>query len=112
MAKKEEQKLLYKAILPSVLHIEIHKAEEGGYWAKTKEIPCYSQGEKFWDLFNILTKAIYAYYNVPEKFISELGTYIPVISVQESVRANRPKIYTLDDILKKNPEKIQELQRV
>ena len=85
MSIKEEKKLLYKALLPESFHIELNKAEEGGYWAKTKEIPCYSQGETLTELFNVLTKAIYAFYDVPEKLIKELGTYIPVNSVRASV---------------------------
>ncbi len=80
MSTKKEKKLLYKAVLPENLNSKLNKAEEGGYWAKTVEIPCYSQGETLSELFDVLTRAIYAYYNVPEKLISELGTYIPPFS--------------------------------
>ena len=99
-------------MLPEYLRIELHKAEEGGYWAKAVEIPCYSQGENLSELFNVLTKAIYAFYDIPEKLISELGTYLPVNSVRKSVTEQKPEKYTLDDILQKHPEKIRELQRV
>jgi predicted RNase H-like HicB family nuclease len=75
--KKQDEKLIFKTILPEQLRVEVHEAEAGesGYWAKAREIPCYSQGETFTELFDVLTKAIYAYYNVPEKLIPELGTY-------------------------------------
>lgn len=112
MSIKKQEKLLYKAVLPENLSVKLNKAEEGGYWAKTIEIPCYSQGETLSELFDVLTRAIYAYYNVPEKLISELGTYIPVNSVRKRVSENRPSKYTLDDILKNHPESIRELQRV
>jgi|SRR3989344_5035953 len=114
MPKKEEQKLLFNAVLPQALNIKISKAEEGGYWVKVKEVPCYSQGETFSELFDVLTKAIYAYYNVPEKLINELGSYFPVRSVQESIaEKNPPKRYTLDDILpKQHLGEIRELQRI
>ncbi len=114
MVKKEEQKLLYKAVLPENLKVRIHKAEEGGYWAKIEEVPCYSQGETFSELFDILTKAVYAYYNVPEKLIPELGSYFPVRSVKKAVAAKHPsKKYTLDDILpKQRLGEIRELQRI
>lgn len=112
MSTQKEKKLLYKALLPEHFRIQVHKADEGGYWAKTLEIPCYSQGETFSELFDVLTKAIYAYYDIPEKFISEFGTYLPVHSVRESFNDHKPKAYTLDDILQNYPEKIQELQLV
>ena len=111
-ALDEEKKLLFKALLPEHLHIRLHKAEEGGYWAKVVEIPCYSQGETFSELFDVLTKAIYAYYDVPERLISELGTYIPALSLRKRVSEKKPTQYTLDDILKKNPEQIRDLQRI
>jgi predicted RNase H-like HicB family nuclease len=114
MAKKEEQKLLFNAILPQTLKVQIHKAEEGGYWAKVSEVPCYSQGETFTELFDVLTKAVYAYYNVPEKLISELGSYLPVLSLKEIIaEGNPPETYTLDDILPKQKlGDIRELQRI
>lgn len=111
MSLKGDKKLLFKALLPEVLRIELNNAEEGGYWAKTVDIPCYSQGETLPELFEVLTKAIYAFYDVPEKLIPELGTYFPVDSVRKSVSEQKPKKYTLEDILP-HPEKICELQRV
>jgi predicted RNase H-like HicB family nuclease len=116
MVIKKEEKLIFKAILPEQLRVEIHKADAGetGYWAKVVEIPCYSQGENFRQLFDILTKAIYAYYNVPEKLISELGTYLPVEELQRKLaEENPPKKYTLDEILPKvRLQDINQLQLV
>src|SRR3989338_2737565 len=114
MSIKKQEKLLYKAVLPENLNIKLNRAEEEGYWAKTIEIPCYSQGETLSELFDVLTKAIYAYYNVPEKLIPELGSYIPVESLKKIIKEeNPPAKYTLDDILPKQPlDEIRELQRV
>jgi len=70
MRKKQERKLLYLALLPETVQIVVYKAEEGGYWAKGIDLPCYSQGESLSELFDVFTKAIYAYYNIPEKLIS------------------------------------------
>ena len=108
----QERKLIYKALLPQKISVRIHKAEEGGFWAKIIEIPCSSQGETLSELFDMLTRAIYAYYDVPEKFIPEFGSYIPVNSVRESVNEQKPEKYTLDDILQNHPENIHELQRI
>ena len=114
MAEKNEEKLLFQAVLPSLLSVQVNKAEEGGYWAKAIEIPCYSQGETFSELFDVLTRAVYAYYNVPEKLIPELGRYLPVESVKNIVaEENPPEKYTLEDILpKQNLDQIRQLQRI
>ncbi len=111
-SKKSEEKLLFKAILPQTLRIKLHRAEEGGYWARVIGMGCYSQGETLSQLFDILTRAIYAYYDVPERLIPELGKYIPADLVRRRISEKRPKRYTLDDILRNNPEKIRELQRI
>lgn len=110
---KREKKLLLRALLPETLSINLHKAEEGGYWVKVIEIPCLSQGETLSELFNVLTMAIYAYYDVPEKLIPEFGSYYPVNSVRKQFGEQKPeKKYTLDDILQNHPENIRELQRI
>jgi len=114
MSNKKEEKLLFQALLPKTLKIVVNKAEEGGYWAKGIDVPCYSQGETFSELFEVLTKAIYAYYNVPEKLISELGSYIPVAEIKERISEQQspPAKYALDDILGNQTERIREIQRV
>jgi len=111
MSKQKESKLIFKALLPSSVKMKLHRAEEGGYWAKCLEIPCYAQGETLSELFDVLTRAIYAYFDVPEKLIGELGSYVPVESVRQSVSEAKPSGYTLDEILNQ-PESIRELQRV
>ena len=60
----KKEKLIYKK-LPNKLTIEIYKSEEGGFWAKIKEMPgCYSQGEDLKDLFRMLENAIEIYLGI------------------------------------------------
>ena len=48
--------------LPDNFTIEIHKSEDGGFWAKVKELQgCYAQGEDIKDLFKMLEDAIKVY---------------------------------------------------
>ncbi|MEK7546668.1 MAG: hypothetical protein AAB536_00595 [Patescibacteria group bacterium] len=114
MSDKREEKLLFQALLPETVKIIVNKAEEGGYWAKGIDVPCYSQGENLSELFEVLTKAIYVYYNVPQKFIRELGSYIPVNEMKERVNEQQspPSKYTLYDILGNQTDSIREIQRV
>ena len=63
MTIKKRKKFVRNEFLPEWLNIRLHKAEEGGYWAKVMEIPCYSQGETLSELFDVLKEAIYTYYD-------------------------------------------------
>ena len=114
MSDKRKEKLLFQALLPQSLKIVVHKAEEGGYWAKGIDLPCYAQGETLSELFDFFTKAIYAYFNVPEKLISKLGSYIPATEFKQRIseRKSPPTKYTLDDILGSKTDTIHEIQRV
>jgi len=50
------------------LEVEIHKAEEGGYWASVKGVPgCYSQGETKAEVTRNIREAIAAHFDLPEK---------------------------------------------
>ena len=41
------------------IHVVIHEAEEGGYWAEVPSIPgCATQGDSFEELLNNLYEAV------------------------------------------------------
>lgn len=81
MKKSQRQYLEYIMLLPRTLSVDVHRAEEGGFWAKIKELPgCNTQGEDFIDLVDMLNDAILTYFNVPQKMRSVLGRYVPTLS--------------------------------
>ncbi len=50
------------------LEVEIHTAEEGGYWASVKGVPgCVSQGETKAEIRRNIREAIAAHFDLPEK---------------------------------------------
>lgn len=113
MAQKisREQKLIYKALLPEKIKVVIHKAEEGGFWAKIDTYGA-TQGETFSELFYMITDLVYGYFDVPHELIPKLGSYFPADVIRKQVREQRPKQYTLDDILKHQIKDIKNLQRI
>lgn len=80
MPKREKELIKYLMILPRKLEVEIHPAEEGGYWAKVKGLPgCVTQGENFFDLVEMINDAVFTYFEVPLKIRRFLGPYIPLV---------------------------------
>ena len=68
----------YKAGLPLKVTVEIHRAENGGMWAKVKELRgCYTQADSFFELIEMVNDAIYTYLDIPPKLMSQLGYYMP-----------------------------------
>lgn len=87
MKKSQREYLKYIMLLPRKLSVDIYKAEEGGFWAKVKELPgCNTQGENFVDLVDMINDAVFTYFEVPQNARKSLGHYIPQIS--EELRKN------------------------
>ena len=73
--------LKYRLLLPRTIEVEIHRAEEGGFWAKVKTFPgCSAQGEDIYDLIEMVNVAVQDYVEIPEKLRKFLGRYEPEIS--------------------------------
>jgi len=79
MEKGEEKFIEYIMAMPSKLEVEIHKAEEGGFWAKIKNLPgCYTQAENFIELIQMVNDSVFTYFDIPLKYRRRLGYYIPM----------------------------------
>jgi len=93
MGRIQREYLKYLMILPRKLEVEIHRAEEGGFWARVKGLPgCNTQGEDFFDLIEMINDAVLTYFEVPDKFRKFVGHYVPEIypkagkDIEESIR--------------------------
>ena len=72
-----EQKFIYKALLPQRLNVNIHKAEEGGFWVEIKELSgCRTQGDTLSQLIRMINDAVYGYFGIPVNLMPELGWYM------------------------------------
>lgn len=76
--------LKYRLLLPPEIEVEIHQAEEGGFWAKVKTFSgVMAQGEDILDLIEMLNIAILDYLEVPQKLRKLLSRYEPRLSVRD-----------------------------
>ena len=67
----------YKKLLPEKLTLEVNKTQEG-FWAKVKELPhCYTQGNTFLELVEMINDSIYTYLEIPQRFRKKVGYYLP-----------------------------------
>ncbi|MEK7480678.1 MAG: type II toxin-antitoxin system HicB family antitoxin [Patescibacteria group bacterium] len=81
MDKKKQEFIRFSTILPEELEVEIHRAEEGGFWAQIKNLPgCNTQGENFFDLIDMINDAVFTYFEVPERLRKDFLLYVPKFS--------------------------------
>lgn len=74
----KKELLKYRLLLPSQIEVEIHRAEEGGFWAKVKTSPgVAAQGEDILDLIEMVNVAIMDYVEVPARLRKYLACYEP-----------------------------------
>jgi len=98
--KKVKNLQFYKKLLPEKLSVEIHKTREGKFWAKIKELPyCYTQAGNFAELIGMVNDAVFTHLEVPNKFRSKLGHYIPKKLLEEFKRKKWESV--LNEIVKK-----------
>ena len=111
MKKSEQEYIKYSMILPHKLSVEIYRVEEGGFWAKIKEMPgCNTQGDNFFDLLEMINDAIFTYFDVPKKIRKSLGQYIPEFSENAQKLAMHQKMEEIvNDIV--NQKKALPLRR-
>ncbi len=80
MKVSEREYLKYIMTLPRKLSVDIYRAEEGGFWAKVKELPgCNTQGEDFIDLIEMINDAVFTYLGVPQKMKNAFGLFAPLL---------------------------------
>lgn len=81
MQRSQKEYLRYIMLLPRGFSVQIHRAEEGGFWAKVLELPgCNTQGDDFIDLIAMINDAVFTWFNIPQKMRKALGYYVPQIS--------------------------------
>jgi hypothetical protein len=79
--KKETDKIIKK--LPKKLSVALFRAKEGGFCAEVKinNDILRTEAENLPELIEMVNDAVYTYFEIPEKFISEAPTYIPPVEV-------------------------------
>lgn len=84
MRAMKKELLKYRLLMPSQIEVEVHQAEEGGFWAKVKTFPgVVAQGEDILDLIEMVNASIHDYLEIPKKLRKTLSRYEPQLSVDD-----------------------------
>lgn len=89
MDKNLKDLIRFYMILPRNIAVEIHRADEGGFWARVKNVPgCVTQAENFLELVEMINDAVFTYFEVPRKLRNGLGFYVPQLSqkIKEKIK--------------------------
>ena len=79
MKKDIIMKTLTKYNIPKNFGFRIHKAEEGGYWLDSKDLPgLYTQGDTLSELFENLEDAVLTYFDVPRSKAKKVYGFINI----------------------------------
>lgn len=91
----------YLIMLPPEIEVEVHRAEEGGFWAKVKNFPgCVTQAENFTELVEMINDAVFVYLGIPEKMRGELGYYAPNLShMTKKIKFSRSRHEQIEKIV-------------
>lgn len=103
MDKNLKNLIRFYMILPRNIAVEIHRADEGGFWARVKNMPgCVTQAENFLELVEMVNDAVFTYFEVPRKLRSTLGFYVPQLSqkIKEKIE-KRPIEKSVGEIVHK-----------
>lgn len=77
----------YESLLPKSIKVEVHQEEDGSFWAKIIDFKgCYTQGNNFGDLIEMISDAMYTVLDIPEELRAFLPRYFPQEIVQELKR--------------------------
>lgn len=78
----KKELLTYRVLMPSQIEVEMHLAEEGGFWAHVKTFPgVLAQGEDILDLVEMVNVAIHDYLEVPQRLRKFLSRYEPQLTI-------------------------------
>ena len=78
----------YRNLFPCEIVVKILRSEDGGFAAEITEFPrCYTEADTFAELIEMINDAIMTYFEVPDKYISYMPTYLPTIKTAQKFNA-------------------------
>lgn len=74
--------------LPATLDVSVSSSENGGYVARVKNLPgCFTEGDSFQELNDMINAAVYDYFEVPEAYVPYVQSYGPPREMIERMEA-------------------------
>ena len=67
-----------RALFPESLHMDVRRSKDGGFVAVIKTFSgCVTQADSFSELIDMVNDAVRTYFEVPEKYLAFMPTYLP-----------------------------------
>ncbi len=94
----EKEIVKFRSLFPQEITVSVRRSEDGGFSAEILSYPrTLTEGETFSELLEMLNDALYTYFDIPEKYVSFMPTYLPPVDMVSElmgfpVRAGEEKI--------------------
>ena len=84
MAKVSKKQIVeinrLRGFFPKSITIKVERSQDGGFCVEVKTFPgCVTEANTFSELIEMVNDAVRTYFEVPERFVPYMPTYIPLI---------------------------------
>ncbi len=81
MDKLSEKRVVkFRSLFPREVTVAVRRSEDGGFSAEILSYPrTFTEAETFSELLEMINNALYTYFDVPEKYVSFMPTYLPSV---------------------------------
>lgn len=77
-----------RSLFPSQVNVSVYRSKDGGFCAEVLSFPgCYTEAETLSELIEMVNDAVKTYFDVPEKYISFVPSYIPPLKLAQELDA-------------------------
>jgi len=89
MARSETTKITkYRSLFPRSVAVRVGRSRDGGFCAEVKTFPgCFTQADSFSELIEMVNDAARTYFEIPQKFLPYMPTYLPPLKVAQAFDA-------------------------
>lgn len=71
-----------RSLFPAEITVNANYSQDDGFYADILTYPgCHTQGETFSELIDMINDCMYTYFDVPEKYLSSMFSYMPPIEM-------------------------------
>lgn len=78
----EKQIVKLRSLFPQEITVSVRRSEDGGFSAEILSYPrTFTEAETFSELLEMVNDALYTYFDIPEKYVSFMPTYLPSLEM-------------------------------
>ena len=75
--------ILLRKKFPAEVSVRVRRSEDGGFCAEILTYHCFTEGDTFSELMEMVNDAVMTYFEVPQKYISFMPNYLPPLKVAQ-----------------------------